>query len=279
MIDEKKYVKVVSSPAEEPKRVAEPVVIRNQDITITANGVYQAEEGYTGIGTATVNVQPPVFNGITKSVDANGKLINSSTFMNLSGVTDIGDEVLYMAYYNNQNLSGTADMSSITQISGEHACRSMFEGSRVFTGLNLSGLRTISGYQACMNMCYVCSGLESVDVSNLETISGTEACENMFGNCSLLERVVFSKLSAITGDDSLNSMFANIYGIEVSFPALTSNSFGEYTNQFNTLFHYGSNCTVHFPSNLQAVIGDWYGIQNGLGGDDTTVLFDLPETE
>lgn len=279
MIDEKKYVKVVSNPAEEPKRVAEPVVIRNQDITITANGVYQAEDGYTGIGTATVNVQPPVFNGITKSVDSNGKLINSSTFMNLSGVTDIGDKVLWMAYYDNQNLSGTADMSSITQISGEQACRSMFEGSRNFTGLNLSGLRTISGYQACLSMCYVSSGLESVDVSNLETISGTEACSSMFSSCSLLERIVFSKLSAITGDDALNSMFANNYGIEVSFPALKSNSFGEYTNQFNTLFLYGEDCIVHFPSNLQAVIGDWYGIQNGLGGTNTTVLFDLPATE
>lgn len=279
MIDEKKYVKVVSSPAEEPKRVAEPVVIRNQDITITANGVYQAEDGYTGIGTATVNVQPPVFNGITKSVDSNGKLINSSTFMNLTGVTDIGDEVLYMAYYNNQNLSGTADMSSITQISGEHACRSMFEASRNFTGLNLSGLRTISGYQACMSMCYACSGLESVDVSNLETISGTEACSSMFSYCSSLVRVVFSKLSAITGDDALNSMFYGANGLEVSFPALTSNSFGEYTNQFDTLFYYGQNCIVHFPSNLQAVIGDWYGIQNELGGNNTTVLFDLPATE
>lgn len=33
-------------------------VINNQDITITANGVYTAGEGYTGIGTATVNVVP-----------------------------------------------------------------------------------------------------------------------------------------------------------------------------------------------------------------------------
>lgn len=30
--------------------------INNQDLTITENGVYTAEEGYTGIGTATVNV-------------------------------------------------------------------------------------------------------------------------------------------------------------------------------------------------------------------------------
>lgn len=34
--------------------------INNQDITITENGEYTAEDGYTGIGTATVNVTPTV---------------------------------------------------------------------------------------------------------------------------------------------------------------------------------------------------------------------------
>jgi len=40
-----------------------------------------------------------------------------------------------------------------------------------------------------------------------------------------------------------------------------------------------SNVTVHFPSNLQSVIGSWYDVQNGFGGTNTTVLFDLPATE
>lgn len=34
--------------------------INNQDITVTANGVYTAESGYTGLGTVTVNVPSPV---------------------------------------------------------------------------------------------------------------------------------------------------------------------------------------------------------------------------
>lgn len=38
-------------------------VINNQDITITANGEYTAESGYTGIGTATVNV--PSYDTVT----------------------------------------------------------------------------------------------------------------------------------------------------------------------------------------------------------------------
>ena len=32
------------------------VPINNQNITVTSNGVYTAEEGYTGLGTVTVSV-------------------------------------------------------------------------------------------------------------------------------------------------------------------------------------------------------------------------------
>lgn len=69
MIDDKKYVKVITSPGEKPKTVS--AEIRNQDITITSNGVYRADSGYTGIGTATVNV-PVEATLKTKSITENG---------------------------------------------------------------------------------------------------------------------------------------------------------------------------------------------------------------
>ena len=37
-------------------------------------------------------------------------------------------------------------------------------------------------------------------------------------------------------------------------------------------------CTVHFPSNIQSVIGSWASVTSGFGGTNTTVLFDLPAT-
>lgn len=37
----------------------EGVTIRNQNKTITANGAYKADSGYTGLGTVTVNVPIP----------------------------------------------------------------------------------------------------------------------------------------------------------------------------------------------------------------------------
>ena len=38
-------------------------------------------------------------------------------------------------------------------------------------------------------------------------------------------------------------------------------------------------CTVHFPSNLQSVIGSWTSVSAGFSGTNTTVLFDLTATE
>jgi hypothetical protein len=38
-------------------------------------------------------------------------------------------------------------------------------------------------------------------------------------------------------------------------------------------------CTVHFPSNLQAVIGSWADVTAAFGGTNTTILYDLPQTE
>ena len=37
-------------------------------------------------------------------------------------------------------------------------------------------------------------------------------------------------------------------------------------------------CTVHFPSNLESVIGSWSDVTDGFDGTNTTVLFDLPAT-
>ena len=66
--------------------------------------------------------------------------------------------------------------------------------------------------------------------------------------------------------------------IVVYFPALTSTSFGSNTNQFYQMFSVANSATVHFPSNLQSVIGSWSDVISGFGGTNTTVLFDLPAT-
>jgi len=77
----------------------------------------------------------------------------------------------------------------------------------------------------------------------------------------------------------LTLMFKNCTSLTtLSFGALRSNSFGSNTSQFNNMLSGCTGVTVHFPSNLQSVIGSWSSVISGFGGINTTVLFDLPAT-
>lgn len=62
--------------------------INNQDIQVTENGIYTAEEGYTGLGTVDVNVQPVLG---TKRITENGTYTASSD--NLDGYSSVTTDV------------------------------------------------------------------------------------------------------------------------------------------------------------------------------------------
>ena len=47
---------------------------------------------------------------------------------------------------------------------------------------------------------------------------------------------------------------------------------------FDDMLSGDENVTVHFPSNLQSVIGGWQSVIDGFGGTNTTILYDLPAT-
>ena len=124
-----------------------------------------------------------------------------------------------------------------------------------------------------------CTGLTSVNLSSLTTISGSNAMSYAFYGCTRLTSVDLSSLTTINGSNAMHNAFSGCTGLtNISFPALTSTGFGSYTNQFNNMLRGVTGCTVHFPSNLQSVIGSWSGVTNGFGGTNTTVLFDLPAT-
>ena len=108
------------------------------------------------------------------------------------------------------------------------------------------------GNNAMYHAFHGCTGLTSVDLSSLTTVRGSSAMKKAFTNCTKLKTL--------------------------SFPALTSKSFGSDTGQFDEMLTSVTGCTVHFPSNLQSVIGSWSSVTSGFGGTNTTVLFDLPAT-
>ncbi len=247
---------------------------------------------------------------IQKSVDANNKLINGgSTIIDLTGVTDIGSHVLNYAYYNNTTISGNINMSSLINISGLEACANAFETSSLYdyiTSVDLSSLKSISGNSACYNM-FANRRITSVDLSSLESISSFSSCYRMFGN-NALSSLSLPSLKIVNNPYGCDEMFASQYSTytsvnfpslltinesfvlrrmfkdctnltSLSFSALTSNSFGSKTSQFYHMLEGCSNVTVHFPSNLQSVIGSWSDVTSGFGGTNTTILFDLPATE
>lgn len=218
---------------------------------------------------------------IEKTKDANNKLVNGTTVIDLTGVTDVGDYVCVGQYYgvsfpSNTNIS----FPSLTTLSGANALGSCFSYCTGLTSISFSSLTTLSGANA-MQSCFAnCTDLTSIDLSSLTTISGGSAMQNCFFGCIGLTSVSFPALTTLTGNGAMQSCFFVCTSLtSVSFPALTSTSFGSNTNQFNNMLLNVTGCTVHFPSNLQSVIGSWASVTAGFGGTNTTVLFDLPATE
>lgn len=212
--------------------------INNQDISVTTNGTYTADEGYTGLGTVSVNVPNPstgtkniTANGvydvtafasadvqvpttapahyIEKNVDANGKLISGTNIINLNGVTDVSNYGLSGAYYGASFPANTSiDMSSLTTLSGSNACSYMFQNSTGITSVDLSSLTTIVNGNACSYMFQYCTGITSVDLSSLTTINGSYACQGIFQGCSGLASIDLSSLTTINGYGACDSMFS-----------------------------------------------------------------------
>lgn len=180
--------------------------IRNQDKTITENGTYTADSGYTGLGTVTVNVPIPTYY-IEKTVDANGVLQNSPNFINLDGVSGLSDYVLAYAYSGMVMNSGV-DLSMLTGLSGGHCLERAFEGTTV-NSVDLSGVETITGLYACAYMCKDSTISNMPFSEKLQTINGNSCCINTFTSCSNLDGTGMVGLKTIAGQSACASMFSN----------------------------------------------------------------------
>ena len=199
--------------------------------------------------------------------------------INLSSLKNISVSGCYGMFEQQIGIT-SVDLSSLEIIDKANACYGMFKANTSLTSTGLSNLTTISGMNSCNGMYYGDTSLTSTGLSNLTTISGDYACQDMFRLCTGITSETFSKLDTITGSNAMFTMFAENGNLRyLAFPALTLNSFGSNTSQFNSMLYGCRSVVVHFPSNLSALLGSWTSIQNGFGGTNTTILFDLPATE
>lgn len=209
--------------------------------------------------------------------------MSNLVYIGNSGINYSCRNMFYIYYGSIDQMSlQEVDLRNLEAIDGYFSCSYMFFYQKKLTTINFSKLKTIGvrGSYCCNHMFNSCTNLETIDLSALEKITNDHSCCYMFSNCSKLANVDLSSLEEISGDCCLNCAFNNCTSLTtLSFPALKSSGINVNRGQFGAMLNGVTGCTVHFPSNLQAVIGSWGDVANGFGGINTTVLFDLPATE
>lgn len=248
--------------------------------SVGEKALYYAYYGNTSI-TGAVN-----FSDITNLADQDSL---SYTFTNCTGITsvDLGSLTTIASpatgclKYAFSGCTGitSVDLGSLNSIQASSAFESAFNSCTNLPSINLGSLKEISGQYAFSSAFSNCTSLTTADLSLLVTLESTSSCAHLFRSCPSLTTVLLSSLTVLSGNRALEGAFSYCTALStLSFPALSGSNLGSYTNQFNNMLQGVTGCTVHFPSNLQSVIGSWSSVTAGFGGTNTTVLYDLPAT-
>lgn len=220
--------------------------------------------------------------GVPREITSQGVFQRPSSNFTLTLPSDaatIGTYAMAYSFFSSTGLV-SIELPNVSSVNGSSAMACAFARCTALTSINFAGLQSIRGEYALNEAFAQCTALTSVNFQNLTTITGGDSpLYQAFKSCSNLTSMNFPSLSTLTGYFALRWTFQSCSNLgSISFPSLNSNSFGSYTNQFNGMLSGVTGCTVHFPSNLQSVIGSWSDVTAGFGGTNTTVLFDLPAT-
>ena len=115
--------------------------------------------------------------------------------------------------------------------------------------------------------------IEKIEFANATEIN----LRSTFSGYTGLKEILIPKAENITltrATAAMGGPFKNSQITKLEFPSLKSTS----TISMSNMLEGVTDCTVHFPSNLQSVIGQSADVLAGFGGTNTTVLFDLPAT-
>lgn len=323
--------------------------VKNQNKTITENGVYTADSGYTGLGRVTVDVEtteptlttltvtpskteqtftPPSgtdgyntvsVSAVTANIDSDIVAGNIKKDVEILGVTGTYEGTVPSGTITiTQN--GTSDVSNYASaevnVSGgdfigiprevgtiepnvgvfrpiwekeysytfptgattlkSYVLTQAFRQSLGLKSVDFNNITTINGISACQYAFYQCENLESISLKNVKSISGNYAMSSFSQDCYKLKSIDLSSLETIGSGTSLFGVaFGSSKLTELSFPSLKTIPS---SSPFPFMLSGVKDCTVHFPSNLQATISAWSDTTSGFGGTNTTILFDLPAT-
>ena len=191
--------------------------------------------------------------------NSNNKLNRTSDFMNLTGITDLGDYVLQYAY--DRSSVTSANFSGLTKISGHYALYKCFDNDSALTSIDFSNLVEISGNYALYN-AFTNASITSIIFDSLETVSSSQyAFGYCFSNCRYLTSVNFPKLSLVSGSRTFESTFAistsNNHLTTILLPMLEKVT-GSYALSFT--FRYCKATSISLPSLIVA------SGQNCIGG-------------
>lgn len=182
---------------------------------------------------------------VTNGVLGTPSTINGITF---SGVTEIGNVTLSNLYSDRHIVSGAVSFPDLITVGISGLSQAFFNNQ--ITSVDLSALTTIN--DAGLSSAFTGNQITSVDLPALTTV-GSYGMGYAFADNQTLQTIYFRALNS-------NSFVA---GDETAFDDMLSGD---------------ENVTVHFPSNLQSVIGGWQSVIDGFGGTNTTILYDLPAT-
>ena len=267
--------------------------INNQDKTITANGSYTADAGYTGLGTVTVNVDTVnntplsitpstssqsftasspytgygtvTVNAVTSSIDSNIQAENIKNGVSILGVSGTytgsgGSSTKYGVSID--NTLGSVDSNGVLQMPDNTA------GDIVFTGVK-DVSNYVLFYKFNRNSNLACS----VSFPDLETISGNQALFYSFYSTHITS-VSLPKLKTVSGSNAASYAFSNTNITSLSFPELVT------VKGSSSLQYLAAACShltsVSFPK-LKTLSGG-YAISN-LAQNTKITTISFPELE
>ena len=278
--------------------------INNQDITVTENGTYTAEDGYTGLGTVEVNVPTGggseerfgiPYDSIVGTVDQDGNYVLSgkSFEVNLSGVKHVsagafqymfaGKQIKKFIFndltscganaFNNACISAPTTKTEPFILSGD-SIEIVSASSAFYAACNLVAyvepsfkkLRVISGNNAFDYTFALAKIQPDKAFPALEEITGQSAF-NQFRSVSANDKLYFSKVKKIVGGPSYATTMNFYSKLKYYYPRLTDVS--------KYIAYSGGVSEFHFAKAHQALLEACEGYDYKWSGANPDIYFDL----